>query len=210
MLYDTIYRHNQALSPDALTTVPAAIHAVAAAIDDCRRAGKQAVHDAAVLILLKHLAEIAIAQPVDVETLRTQCRIDRAAVLATPALLSLAGHDLGGQPSAKRCFHHQARQALGKVAEALDLDASAIRIVTTPGNDHEDGTTELSHADLGIRVVPRGLLPAQEVSFFRCRAGTPIGRAHHAPIRELLEPGAFARRLRAELPARAPALRVAA
>lgn len=40
MLYDTHYRHNDALSPEALGTLRAALHALNAGVDDCRRAGK--------------------------------------------------------------------------------------------------------------------------------------------------------------------------
>ena len=63
------------------------------------------------------------------------------------------------------------------------------------GADHEDGTTELRHADLVVRVVPRGFLPNSEVSISRCRDGQEIGKAHRAPIAELLDVAAFQRRL---------------
>lgn len=41
MFYDTLYRHNQALAPDGLETLPAALHALNAAVDDCRRAARR-------------------------------------------------------------------------------------------------------------------------------------------------------------------------
>ena len=63
------------------------------------------------------------------------------------------------------------------------------------GADHEDGTTELRHADLVVRVVPRGFLPDCEVSISRCRDGQEIGKLHRAPISELLDVAAFQRRL---------------
>ena len=41
MLYDTHYCHNEALSPDALGTLPAALHALKVGVNDCRRAGSR-------------------------------------------------------------------------------------------------------------------------------------------------------------------------
>ncbi|ANI80438.1 hypothetical protein [Sphingobium sp. EP60837] len=63
------------------------------------------------------------------------------------------------------------------------------------GTDHEDGTTELRHADIAVRVVPRDFLPDSEVSISRCRDGQEIGTPHSAPISELLDVAAFQRRL---------------
>ena len=55
MLYDTHYRHNEALSPEALGTLPAALHALNAGVDDCKRAGKPIDRDASVLLLIRNL-----------------------------------------------------------------------------------------------------------------------------------------------------------
>ena len=59
MLYDTHYRHNEALSPEALGTLPAALHALNAGVDDCRRAGKPIDRDASILLLIRNLASVA-------------------------------------------------------------------------------------------------------------------------------------------------------
>ena len=53
MLYDTHDRHKEALSPDALGTLPAALHALNAGVDDCKRAGKPIDRDASVLLLIR-------------------------------------------------------------------------------------------------------------------------------------------------------------
>jgi len=208
MLYDTVYRHNQALSPAGLTNIPTALHAVISAVDDCRRAGKSADGDAAVLLLVRHLAGIAMAQPLDLETLATRCRADREIVLARPALMRLAGERIGGNPAAKRTFHFQARRALAALADVLGLATPEPRVTTTLGADHEDGMSELRHADLYVRVVPRGFEGNDEVCAYRCRVGEPYGPALRLPVASLLDPSGCAQRLAALI--QDPIVRVAA
>jgi hypothetical protein len=59
--------------------------------------------------------------------------------------------------------------------------------------------------------VPRSFLTDSEISFNRCRDGEPAGRVHLAPIAELLDAAAFARRLAATIGTiGAPALAAAA
>lgn len=195
MFYDTMYRHNQALSPGGLQSLPAALHALNAAVDDCRRAGKPIAHDSAINLLIRHLADVAERSAPSVGELRLRCVGDRATVLASPALLDIAGNSVGGDYHAKRTFHYQARRALARLAEAIGLDPDAARINSALGVDRDDGTTELRHANIGIRVVPRSFLPDSEISFNRCVNGEPAGKVHLAPIAELLDPAAFSRRL---------------
>src|SRR3546814_6439077 len=59
MFYDTLYRHNQALSPAGLDHLPAALHALNAAVDACQRAGKPVASDAPTLLFIRHLADVA-------------------------------------------------------------------------------------------------------------------------------------------------------
>jgi hypothetical protein len=211
MFYDTIYRHDQALTPSGLETVPSALHALNAAVDDCRRAGKPIARDASILLLIRTLATAAERSAPTVTELRARCITDRAVVLAALALLDIAGNSVAGNYPAKRTFHCQARRALAHLAEAIGIDTDTARITSALGADHEDGTTELSHADIGIRVVPRSFLTDSEISFNRCRDGEPAGRVHLAPIAELLDAAAFARRLAATIGTiGAPALAAAA
>ena len=195
MFYDTTYRHNQALSPAGLETIPAALHALNAAVDDCRRAGKPIAHEAAIILLIRALADAADRSALSASELRLRCVADRAAVLASPALFDIAGNSVGGDYRAKRTFHYQTRRALTRLAEAIGLDPDTAGINSDLGADHEDGTTELRHADIGIRVVPRSFLPDSEISFNRCRNGEPAGKVYLAPIAELLDTAAFVRRL---------------
>lgn len=199
MLYDTLYRHNQALSPAGLETVPAALNALNAAVEDCRRAGKPIARDAAIILLIRNLADVAERNAPTGSELRLRCIADRSAVMATPALPNIAGHSVAGDHPAKRTFHYQARRALAHLAAAIGIDPEAASIITVLGGDRDDGTTELRHDDIAIRVVPRRFLPDSEISFNRCVRGEPAGKVHLAPIAELLDPPAFARRLTATI-----------
>jgi hypothetical protein len=199
MLYDTLYRHNQALSPAGLETLSAALRALDAAVDDCRRAGKPLDRDASVLLLIRNLADVADHNAPSANDLRLRCAEDRLAVIAAPALLDIAGNSVAGDLAAKRTFHYQARRALSRLAEAIGIDPDDARINTAMGRDDDEGTTELRHADIAIRVVPRGFLPDGEISFNRCRDGQDAGKPHRAPIAELLDAAAFQRRLTATI-----------
>ncbi len=130
--------------------------------------------------------------------------------IAAPALLDIAGNSVAGDPAAKRTFHYQARRALARLAEAIGLDPDDARINTVMGRDNDEGTTELRHADLSIRVVPRSFLPDSEITFNRCRDGEHAGQVHRAPIAELLDASAFQRRLSATIGMGAPRLAAAA
>ncbi len=210
MLYDTIYRHNQALSPAGLETLPAALHAVNAAVADCGRTGKPLDRDAAVLLLIRNLADVANRDAPSANDLRLRCAEERMAAIAAPALLDIAGNSVAGDPGAKRTFHYQARRALARLAKAIGLDSDDARINTVMGRDDEEGATELCHPDLSIRVVPRSFLPDSEITFNRCRGGEHTGQVHRAPIAELLDAAAFQRRLTATIGMGAPRLAVAA
>lgn len=195
MLYDTHYRHNEALSPEALTTLPAALHALNAGVDDCRRAGKAIDRDAAILLLIRNLAAVAERNAPSVNNLRLRCAEDRMTVIAGSALLDIAGNSVASDVTAKRVFHRQARLALASLGEAIGLNQHDVRIDTELGAITDDGTTELRHADLSIRVRPHSFLPNSEVTFNRCRGGEHAGPVQRAPIAELLDAAAFQRRL---------------
>ena len=197
MFYDTHYRHNEALSPEALTTLPAALQALNAGVDDCRRAGKPIDRDASILLLIRNLAAVAERDAPSTNDLRLRCAEDRMTVIAGSALLDIAGNSVAGDATAKRVFHRQARLALASLADAIGLDQHDVRIHTEAGAISDDGTTELRHAKLAIRVRPHSFLPDSEISFNRCRDGEHAGPVQRAPIAELLDAAAFQRRLSA-------------
>ncbi|WP_339348606.1 hypothetical protein [uncultured Sphingomonas sp.] len=80
MRHDTLYRHQQALDPSALTIIVAGVHAVVAAIDDCRNADRDPDTDPAIILLARHLGRIAEALPVGDDALRRQCA-ERVAII---------------------------------------------------------------------------------------------------------------------------------
>lgn len=196
MFYDTNYRHTAALSPEALNTVPAALHALNAAAEDCRRAGKPLDHDPAILLLIRNV--VARGAPTT-NDLRLRCAQDRMDTTTAPALLDIAGNSVAGDSSAKRIFHLQARRALAALADAIGLAPHDIKIRTEAGALADDGTTELRHADLSIRVRPYSFLPDSEITFNRCLDGEHAGPVQRAPIAELLDAPAFQRRLTATI-----------
>ena len=197
MFYDTQYRHNEALSPDALGTLPAALHALNAGVDDCRRAGKPIDCDASILLLIRNLASVAERGAPSTNELRLRCAEDRNSVISGSALFDIAGNSVAGDAAAKRTFHRQARLALASLAEAIGIEAHDVRIDTDMGGIGDDGTTELRHADVSIRVRPHNFLPNSEITFNRCRGGEHAGPVQRAPIAELLDADAFQRRLTA-------------
>lgn len=197
MLYETHYRHNEALSPEALGTLPAALHPLNAGVDDCRRAGKPIDCDASILLLIRNLASVAEKGAPSINELRLRCAEDRNSVISGSALLDIAGNSVAGEAAAKRTFHLQARLALASLAETIGLEAHDVRIDTDMGDIADDGTTELRHADLSIRVRPHSFLPDSEITFNRCRGGEHAGPVQRAPIAELLDVSTFERRLTA-------------
>ena len=197
MPYDTHYRHNEALSPEALGTLSAALHALNMGVDDCRRAGKPINRDASILLLIRNLASVAERGAPTTNDLRLRCAEARNSVIAGSALLDIAGNSVAGDATAKRTFHRQARLALASLAEAIGLEAHDVRIDTDMGGIADDGTTELHHADVSIRVRPHSFLPNSEITFNRCRGGEHAGPVQRAPIAELLDLSTFQRRLTA-------------
>ncbi|WP_375383574.1 hypothetical protein [uncultured Sphingomonas sp.] len=199
MFYDTHYRQDEALSPEALDTLPAALHALNASVEDCRRAGKPIDRDPSILLLIRNLADVAGRDAPTTDDLRLRCADDRLTVIAAPALLDIAGNGVAGDVAAKRIFHRQARRALAALAEAIGLAPHDVRIDTAMGGISDDGTTEFHYTDLSIRVRPRSFLAHSEITFNRCRDGEPAGPVQRAPIAELLDAAAFQRRLTATI-----------
>ncbi|MDQ1159534.1 ankyrin repeat protein [Sphingomonas sp. SORGH_AS 950] len=210
MFYDTQYRHDEALSPAALTTLTAALHALNKGVEDCQRAGKRIDRDAAILLLIRNLADVAERDAPSITALRARCTRDRLAIVAHPALLDIAGNDIATDEPAKRVFHYQVRRALRHLLAAIGLDPDDARINTMIQHSRDEGATELRHPEIAIRVVPRGLVLDGEMSFHRCRDGQDAGMLFRAPIAELVDPAAFVRRLSATIGALGTPLQAAA
>jgi hypothetical protein len=73
MSYDLPFRHPQALDPSGLNSIGACIHALQAAVEDCRNAGVSFEADPAVGLLTQLLGTVAGQAPPDRAKLRTLC-----------------------------------------------------------------------------------------------------------------------------------------
>jgi hypothetical protein len=199
MFYDVTFRHNEALAPDALTTLSAALHAVNAAVADCHRAGKQIASDPALLMLIRNLAAVAERTAPDTASLRLGCLSDRSAVIDNPALRDLGDARIGGNQPAKRTFHHQAQRALYRLAKRLGFKTDDLHVSSDMGGADDDGRTSLRYPTLAIYVVPRGFVPNRQITYNRCRNGCDAGPTHFASLADLLDVDAFQRRLAATI-----------
>ena len=208
MSYDLAFRHQQALDPSALITVGTALHAIKAAVTDCRNAGIDFETDPAVILLVRHMAQLSQAQPSDA-ALRRAC-MDRIAELRNrPVLKTLALRGVAHDEPAKRLFHSEGRSAMRRLADALGLDEGSYDIRSNKAGPAVSGEITL-HADtlwVQLSIGPFG--PDREVCFRKVQSRQDhIGERNcWASVRELVEPGRFAARLRRELrlPAPAPA-----
>ena len=90
MTCDVAFRFQQALDPSALTTVQACLHALRAAIKDCRNAGHSGEADPAILLLARHLGAVACATGGEDGQLRRACMERVSDLRGKPALVALA------------------------------------------------------------------------------------------------------------------------
>ena len=127
MSYDVAFRYSQALDPSALITIGTTLHAVHAAITDCRNAGMGIESDPAVILLVRHLSRICETRPTDAE-LRRDCMARIAELRNRPMLKTLALRGVAYDEPAKRLFHSEGRTAMRRLAEALDLEDGSFDI----------------------------------------------------------------------------------
>jgi hypothetical protein len=213
MSYDVAFRYHQALDPSALITLGAALHAVHAAITDCRNAGIDVDTDPAVILLVRHLSQVCADRPASPD-LRQSC-MDRIADLkARPMLKILALRGVAHDAPAKRLFHTEGRVALRRLAEALGLEEGRFDIRSNKAGPAVSGEITLHGETLWVQLSLGPFGPDREVCFRRVRGRDDhIGdRNHWASVRDLVEPDRFAARICRELnlPAPAPAPRLAA
>lgn len=208
MTYDVAFRYGQALDPSALVTIGTTLHAIQAAITDCRNAGIEVETDPAVILLVRHLSQVCADRPADAE-LRRDCMARIADLRNRPMLKTLALRGVAYDETAKKLFHSEGRAALRRLAEVLSLDEGSFDIRSNKAGPAVSGEITL-HADMlwvQFSLGPFG--PDREVCFRRVRDRQDyIGeRNHWASVRELVEPDRFAARIRRDLnlPAAAPA-----
>jgi len=206
MHYNVALRHQQALDPSALTTIAATLHAIGAAITDCRNAGKNSETDPAVILLARHLGTVCDGAA-DSIALRRACMDQIAEIRRHPILRNLAYRGVSYDEAAKRVFHAEARTAMRRLAEALELDEGSYDIRSNKGGPAVSGEITLHGEEVWVRLSLDVFGPGREVAFRQVR-----GRDDHmgdrnrwASVNELLAPDRFAVRLRAEMRLTEPA-----
>ena len=205
-MYDVAHRHHQALDPSALNNLPAAVHALGAAIEDCRNAGKPAETDPAVLLLARRVGFVAEAGKPSTGVLRQACMDAVAEIRRHPALLTLAAHNVPYDQVTKKLFHSEGRLALRRLADALELDRTDYDLRSHPGGVVVSGEITLHSDELYVQLALGGMNTDREVMFRRVKGRHDYlgDRNHWASVRELLAPARFASRLRRELRLSAP------
>ena len=206
MTYDVAFRHNQALDPSALTSITNALHALTAAIGDCRNAGKDIEADPAILLLARHLGHLATEDRPATTELRRACIDTIAALRRNPLLLILARRGVSYDEDAKRTYHAEGRRVLKRLAQALSLPDEAFSISSCLGGPAVSGEISLHTDDLYVMIGIDWPEERRHVLFRRVAGRTDYtgGPNHWASITELLSPDRFAVRLRHELNLRAP------
>lgn len=206
MSYDIAFRFQQALDPSALITLPTALHALNAAIEDCRNAGRPQDSDPAVLLLARHLGAIAsqIERPnVD---LRRACMDAIADLRRKPALIALAHKGVAYDEPAKKLFHSDGRKALKRLADALQLTEGSYDLRSNKGGIAVSGEVTLHGEELYVQLSLGSLGRGHEIMFRRVAGRKDYcgDRNHWADIAELMAPDTFAVRIRRELHLSAP------
>jgi len=201
MSYDVPFRFLQALDPSALTSLPAAIHAVDAAITDSRNAGKDFETDPAVLLLIRHAGRLATDERQTDLQLRRACIDQIAELKRRPALLVLSQKGVAYDASAKHLFHADGRRAMRRLADALGLREDAYDIRSNAGGVAVSGEITLHGEEVWVQLSLdcRGAdleILYRRVSGRRDHVGE---RNHWTSVRDLLAPDRFAQRLRREL-----------
>lgn len=201
MSYDIAFRYRQALDPSALITLPAALHALNAAITDCRNAGQSHESDPAVILLARHLGAIALQiEAPDVE-LRRACMDAIADLRRKPELIALAHKGVSYDEPAKKLFHSLGRKALKRLADALRLPKGQYDLRSNVAGPAVSGEVTLHGVEVYVQLSLGAMGAGREV-MFRKVAGRKdyVGdRNHFASVHDLMSPDTFAARIRREL-----------
>ncbi|BAI98994.1 hypothetical protein Sj15T_09920 [Sphingobium sp. TA15] len=211
MSYDVAFRHRQALDPAALITTTGALHALCAAITDCRNAGKDIETDPAVLLLARHLGSVATDGKPAASDLRRACITEIGEIERNPLLLLLARRFVSYDEAAKRCYHAEGRRVLKRLADALRLERGEYDIHSCVGGPAVAGEISLHSSNLYVMIGIDWPDERRHVLFRRVssRQDYTGGPNHWASIKEVLSPDIFVERLTRELqltpPAAAPA-----
>ena len=206
MQHEVPFRFNQALNASGLTSLDSALRSANDAIKDCRRTGRRAERDPAVLLLLRHLGTLATETGgADLE-LRSACFETLKDLRKRPVLTTLALDGVAYNGERKKLFHAEARRALTALADALGYERGDYDLRSNQGGIAVSGEITLHSDEAYIQVSCdcRG----GRVLFRRCHnrrdyCGDPN---HFATIDELTDPTRLAARICHELRLATPAI----
>ena len=200
MAYDIDHRFHQAVDPSGLTTLTACLHALSAAITDCRNSGKPDDDDPAVILLARHLGAVAGAMGGDDPTMRRACMNRISDLRGKSALVVLAHKGVSYDEQAKKLFHSDGRKALKRLAEALCLADDSYDLRSNKGGIAVSGEIILHGEEIYVQLG-LGIGTGREVMFRRVAGRKDFcgDRNHWAAVGELLEPDRFSARIRREL-----------
>jgi len=201
MSYDASLRFQQALDPSALTTLAGGLNALVQAIDECQRNRADPERDPAILLLARHLGDIAVENHPSLTELRRACIEAVGVVERTPLLVTLAGRGVGYDSDAKAAFHKEGRKAMMRLATALGLKRDEFELRSNMAGIAVSGEIILHAAEVYIQLDLGCMGPGYEVMFRSCEGRKDYvgGRNHFASIEELIEPARLAERIRREL-----------
>ena len=201
MSYDAAFRFQQALDPSALTTLAGGLNVLIRAIDECRRNQIDAERDPAVLLLARHLGNLAAENRPPQTELRLACVEAVGAAERTPILVTLARRGVDYDSAAKATFHKEGRKAMTRLAKALGLQRGQFELRSNMAGIACSGEITIHSADLYIQFDLGCMGPGHEVMFRSCKGREDYvgGRNHFASVAELIEPARLAERIRRDL-----------
>lgn len=201
MAYDIAHRFQQAVDPSGLTTLPACLHALTAAIKDCRNAGKSDEADPAVILLARHVGIIAGMMGGETSALRRACMDQIADLRGKPTLVVLAHKGVAYDELAKRQFHADGRKALKRLADALSLPEGSYDLRSNKAGIAVSGEVTLHGEEIYVQLSIGCMGRGREIMFRRVtgRKDHCGDRNHWADISELMTPDRFAARIRRDL-----------
>lgn len=201
MTYDAALRFQQALDPSALTTLVGGLNVLIQAIDECRRNQIDVEHDPAVLLLARHLGNLAAENRPPQTELRRACVEAVGAAERTPILVTLARRGVDYDSDAKAIFHKEGRKAMTRLAKVLGLQRDEFQVRSNMTGVACSGEIILHAAHLYVQLDLGCMGPGHEVMFRSCVGPRDYvgGRNHFASVAELIEPDRLAERIRRDL-----------
>jgi hypothetical protein len=201
MNYDIAFRYQQALDPSALITLTTALHALNAAVQDCRNVGRPHDSDPAVILLARHLGAIVPETECSGIELRRACMDAIAELRRKPALIALAHKGVAYDERAKKLFLSDGRKALRALADALGLPGDDYEIRVNRAGPAVSGEVILHASNIYVELSLGCMGRDREVMFRKVahRRDYVGDRNHWGSVRELLTPIRFAARIRREL-----------